>query len=85
MRVNIESTITAKGQITIPRRIREFLHVRPKDKIAFEIENEEVKIKPAMDVESAFGIIKPKQKPENFRAMRETVERAIAKETAKEA
>lgn len=85
MRVNIESTITAKGQITIPRRIREFLHVKPKEKIAFEIENNKVRIKPAMNVESAFGIIRPKQKPENFKAIRETVERTIAKETVEEA
>lgn len=83
MRTNIESTITAKGQITIPKRIREFLHVKPKDKVAFEIENDEVRMKPAMDVESAFGIIRPKHKPENFSAIRETVEKAIAKDAAK--
>jgi len=83
MRTNIESTITAKGQITVPRRIREFLHVKPKDKVAFEIENGEVKMKPAMDVESAFGIIRPKHKPENFKAIRETVENAIAEDVAK--
>lgn len=84
MRTAVESTLTTKGQITIPKRIREFLHINPKDKIAFEIEHDEVKIKHALSVESTFGIVKPTHRPENFRKIRESVEKAIGEEAAGE-
>jgi len=84
MRTTVESTLTTKGQITIPKRIREFLHINPKDKIAFEIEHDEVKIKHALSVESTFGIVKPTYRPENFKKIRESVEKAIAEEAAGE-
>ena len=33
----LASTLTTKGQATIPAEIREALHLKPGDKIAFEI------------------------------------------------
>lgn len=41
------SSVSPKGQITIPVQIRRFLNVKPKDKVAFKVEGEEVKIAPA--------------------------------------
>lgn len=43
--------IGEKGQVVIPKDIRELLGVRPKQKIVFEIENAEVKIKPEDNVD----------------------------------
>lgn len=42
----IVSTITTKGQVTIPVEVRQFLHVRSHDKIAFVIEEGQVRLKP---------------------------------------
>ncbi len=36
----IVSTITSKGQVTIPAEVRKYLGIKPKDKIAFVIESE---------------------------------------------
>lgn len=50
-----KATVTSKGQITIPKEIREFLNVKEKDVVSFEIENETVKtviIKKEMELET---------------------------------
>jgi AbrB family looped-hinge helix DNA binding protein len=41
------TSLTTKGQVTIPKAIRDELGLRPFDKIRFEIENGEVKLKKA--------------------------------------
>ena len=41
------SSLTQKGQITIPKKIRRFMRVERGDKINFEIENGQVIIKKA--------------------------------------
>jgi AbrB family looped-hinge helix DNA binding protein len=38
-------TITQKGQVTIPKRIRRFLHIERGDELNFEIENDQVVVK----------------------------------------
>ena len=40
------SSVSPKGQITIPAEIREMLGVKPKDKVLFEVGDEGVKIRP---------------------------------------
>ena len=42
------STITSKGQITLPKQIREHLHLAPGDRIDFVVEEDgEVVVRPA--------------------------------------
>ena len=41
------TSLTSKGQVTIPKAIRDELGLRPFDKIRFDIENGEVKLKKA--------------------------------------
>ena len=49
--------VTAKGQVTIPKRIREVAHIREGDMLAFDLDsNNRITIKriePAVDVELA--------------------------------
>lgn len=85
MRTTNTSTVTKKGQTTIPKNIREYLGLKPKDKVEFEIKEGVVRIKPASNLESNFGRLKPKRKPEDFKAMRKFFEKKVGKETAKEA
>ncbi len=56
------TTVTRKGQITIPARIRLRLGLKQGDKVAFIDEGDKVVLKPvASNVELAFGLIKAKK------------------------
>lgn len=84
MNTSVVTTLTSKGQITIPKRVREVLGVKAGDKIEFEIEKGVVKIKPALTLEASFGRIKPHRRPEDFRALRKFFEEKVAEEAVKE-
>jgi antitoxin PrlF len=81
----LETRLTQKGQVTIPAEIRHRLGLKPKDVVRFEIEGDEVKLKPATSqLLAGFGAVTPKEKPENWRKVREEMEEAIAEEVAAE-
>ena len=66
----ILSTITSRGQITIPAEVRKLLGTKNGDKIAFEIEDGQVRLRAArFTLKSAFGSVTPKHRPEDFDAM----------------
>ena len=56
------STVTVKGQVTIPREIRHRLGVKPGDRVRFrELENGVVIERQDNRVEAPFGAFKAKQ------------------------
>ena len=73
------STITQKGQITIPAEIRRRLGLMPTQKVIIIQEGNEAKIKPVRDFFSLRGSIKPKSRPENFKAMRKEFVKFLSK------
>lgn len=67
----IVTTITKKGQVTIPVEIRRLLGLKAKDKVAFSIENNNVRIAPAKyTLETVFGAVKPLKKPEDYKNLK---------------
>jgi AbrB family looped-hinge helix DNA binding protein len=59
----IITSITRGGQITLPAEVRRILGVRPRDKVAFAIEDHEVKLVPVrFTLETAAGSVKPATK-----------------------
>ncbi len=58
----ITATITSKGQITLPKAVRERLKLRTGDKVAFAVnKNDETVMKPiTRSVEQVFGILHKK-------------------------
>lgn len=42
----LQSVITRKGQTTIPKEIREFLKLKPNDKLFYIVEEDRVVLKP---------------------------------------
>jgi len=57
--LTISSILTQKSQITIPKKIREFLCLKPGEGVAFMIEGDAVKIIPLKSkLEENFGKIK---------------------------
>ena len=59
-----ESTITSKGQITIPKAVRERLHLETGDTVYFDMRDDgTVLLVPRNEpVESLFGMLKAKAK-----------------------
>jgi antitoxin PrlF len=59
----MESAITAKGQATIPKAIREHLRLKPGDRVKFFIHPDgSVVLLPKLPVSALRGIVKPPQR-----------------------
>lgn len=75
------TTITKKGQVTIPVAIRHSLGLVPGDKVAFVVESGEVKVKPVKSaLERSFGAVKPRKRPEDFQDLERLAEEAMAED-----
>lgn len=53
------STITSKGQTTLPASIRRALHLKAGDRILYEIQDDAVVIRPQPGAMAVFGSLKP--------------------------
>lgn len=61
------STVTSKGQVTIPAAVRHVLGVSTADKLVFRIVDGKVEVEPSlMRLDEAFGSVKPLNTPEDF-------------------
>lgn len=52
------ATLTSKGQVTIPKAVRELLGVHAGDALEFEVEQGKVAVRPARRSVSSAGILK---------------------------
>ena len=79
------SSVSPKGQVTIPLEIRRLLGVKPRDKVAFKVENGQVQIAPARyTLESVMGSVAPPTRTEDFeRLSAEAKEEHLARSMAK--
>ena len=76
----IESTITAKGQTTLPKAIRDSLAVKTGDKVRYVVLDEGVLILPVRPTSRLFGSLKYDGPPISL----EDMDRAIAEGAAGE-
>lgn len=72
------TTVTSKGQVTIPKKIRDFLRVKPGDRIDFDIDvGGKVVVRPGgSDVRALKGLL---QRRGRAPVSLETMEAAIAR------
>jgi AbrB family looped-hinge helix DNA binding protein len=78
----VVSTITTKGQVTIPAEVRRHLGVGEHDQVAFVIENDQVRLQPVeFTLASAFGSVEPTARPEDFNALTSNAKEERAKRT----
>ena len=79
------TTVTSKGQVTIPGEIRKALGIKPKDRVAFELVDGYARLRPAKSfVEATFGTVTPIRRPEDFRKLRRDFEEGMAEEARRE-
>jgi AbrB family looped-hinge helix DNA binding protein len=63
MESRMESAITSKGQATIPKSIREHLHLKPGDRVKFFIHPDgSVVLLPKLPASALRGIVKPRRR-----------------------
>ena len=74
--MEIIATVTERGQLTLPAEVRRTLGIRPRQKVAFVIDDGEVRLIPVeFTLESAYGSVTQHHRPENFEeAIREAME-----------
>ncbi|RPJ35579.1 MAG: AbrB/MazE/SpoVT family DNA-binding domain-containing protein [Verrucomicrobiaceae bacterium] len=80
------STITSKGQTTLPASIRRALHLKTGDRILYEIQDGSVVIRPQPGAMEVFGALKPPagKAGTSFEEARGKSREAWAEETARE-
>ena len=72
-------TITPKGQVTVPKEIREKLKLYPGDKLTYEDTAAGILIKPAKkDMIADFGFLKGHERSKDLEEIRNTVRKKIA-------
>lgn len=70
----IIATVTQRAQVALPADVRRVLGIKPRDKVVFAIEGDQVRLVPArFTLES--GYVTPRKRPEDFkRHIREAME-----------
>ena len=74
------ATITSKGQITVPKEIRDHLGVAAGDRLSFQIGSTgEVVVEPeTVDVRTLRGMLKHRGRPVSLEAMDRAIRRGAA-------
>lgn len=79
------TTVTQRGQVTIPAEVRRKLGVKARDKVTFTMEDGKILVSPArFTLETAFGSVKPSRRPEDFEEMGRIVEEEVAQRVIEE-
>jgi AbrB family looped-hinge helix DNA binding protein len=79
------SVLTSKGQMTIPKEVREALNLRPSEKVIIVVEGNRAILQPLkgnlLDIGGSVKIT-DREKPIEFRKVREEVKKRVAKKIA---
>ncbi len=75
-----KAKVTIKGQVTIPKKIREKLNIRPSDFVLFVRKGNEVVIKPARTLLDLRGLIKTDKKIEDWEKVRDNAKKYVINE-----
>jgi antitoxin PrlF len=77
------STVTTKGQVTIPKRIRELLGINPHDKVDFIQDGNKIVLKPVRTLLDLRGAVSGKQAGD-FAKERATAKKGVAERVVDE-
>lgn len=74
--------VTSKGQITLPKEVRELLHIQTGSIVIFEREEERLVVKTAKTLQDFRGVLKGRQKQTDFEEMRKKAKEYIGEKGA---
>lgn len=77
------ATVTSKGQVTIPKEIRDLLHIRTNDKVDFVLEGERVVLAPVKTLLDLRGVVRSGERSD-FLQERTRAKTAVAKRVREE-
>ncbi|MCM2358674.1 MAG: AbrB/MazE/SpoVT family DNA-binding domain-containing protein [Geobacteraceae bacterium] len=77
------STVTIKGQVTIPKEVRDLLHIHPNDKVDFIIEGGRAILVPVKTLKELRGAVAAKEGA-TIALERKAAKRAVAKRLGEE-
>jgi AbrB family looped-hinge helix DNA binding protein len=77
------ATVTSKGQVTIPKEIRDLLHIRSNDKVDFVLDGERVLLAPVKTLLDLRGAVRTDGKGD-FPQERARAKAAVAKRVREE-
>jgi antitoxin PrlF len=79
----LTARLSSKGQVTVPKKVRELLGVKPGQKIAFVAHGDTVEVIAVReDLMSLAGIVKVKG-PQDFKTIREQTMKEVSKRVVK--
>jgi AbrB family looped-hinge helix DNA binding protein len=78
------SSVSPKGQVTLPIEIRRKLGLKPKDKVAFLLEGQTVKIIPASPLEESYQAIPALEPPRSWKEIEASAADEHAEHAARE-
>ena len=55
------TTISQKGQIVVPKAIRDYLNIKPTDKLTVNMEGKRIIVEPVLSVDQAYGMFEAKK------------------------
>ncbi len=77
------TTVTSKGQVTIPKQLRDLFHIKPYDKVDFRQEGDKIVLSPVKTLLELRGSVPPKENS-NFEQEREVAKKSVGKRVAGE-
>ena len=68
---DITTSMTRKGQVTVPIEVRRLLGLKPRDRVSFILGDDGVRIeRAASGLDAVAGSVKPRKRPEDFKELR---------------
>ena len=80
-----QSTLTDKGQTTVPREVRDALGVKPRQHLVWTIRNDGTAVvRPRPRASDLFGSLKPTKSVPGLQREKEAIRRAVGEQAAQE-
>lgn len=81
--MTVTAKITSKGQITLPKKVRDLLHLHEGGVVVFEQEDGRIVIKPAESLLDYKGYLRGRAKPSDAETVRETARKYVGRRAGK--